>query len=286
MRSNEKLEYIKAKYLSMAKTPWDKELLYYLNEISWDQLFALNGITPESYRTIRLITNTENIESIDLLAIDLRKEKKKITIELLPNEVTKDFGLDFANKEEITLRTKECIEEAINQYIYLCPDLYSSIESFVSIIHIVKAENDDYDISFTDPEIPHSIFISVPKMKNTKSVLRVAESIVHETMHLQLTLLEKIIPMVTSGDSPSTYYSPWKGPNRQARGLLHAIYVFKTILDFWKKVIDSTDDATVHAFAKVRCEEIEQQLKETSNFAGSSDLTIEGRQFIKRIYED
>jgi hypothetical protein len=84
-----------------------------------------------------------------------------------------------------------------------------------------------YDISHTTPELPLSIFVSIPAANERHAVLRLAESLIHEAMHLQLTLIETSVPLVRS--TSATAFSPWKAEDRPVQGLMHGLYVFAVI---------------------------------------------------------
>ena len=75
----------------------------------------------------------------------------------------------------------DLIEAALKDVITPYPFLRSAISELVWCCHIVLPHGDDYDLSFSDPAIPFSIFISTPVSACQISVLRVAESLIHET---------------------------------------------------------------------------------------------------------
>jgi hypothetical protein len=53
-------------------------------------------------------------------------------------------------------------------------------------------------IRYSSPAIPFSIFVSVPPADERNVVARLAEAIIHEAMHLQLTLIEAIVPQTVT----------------------------------------------------------------------------------------
>jgi hypothetical protein len=93
-------------------------------------------------------------------------------------------------------------------------------------IHLLRAPI-DHDISHSSPHLPCSVFVSIPEPTERDANLRVAESLIHESMHLQLTLLDAVESLV--GSSGAHGYSPWKQEIRPVEGLLHGIYVFAVI---------------------------------------------------------
>ena len=125
-------------------------------------------------------------------------------------------------------------------------------------------------MSHSEPTIPFSIFVSAPRPAEKDPVIRLAESLIHEAMHLQLTLVENVLPLVsTEGQG----YSPWQGRPRPARGLLHGLYVFTVILHFMDLVAVARPDLA--AKARQRRVEIEEEVAVLEDFSGY--LTEAGR---------
>jgi HEXXH motif-containing protein len=71
----------------------------------------------------------------------------------------------------------------------------------------------------------------VPSGLHQVSAIRAAENIVHEAMHLQLTTLEDILPLVA--DKRARMTSPWREEPRPLLGVLHGAYVFCCIDAFF-----------------------------------------------------
>ncbi len=66
-------------------------------------------------------------------------------------------------------------------------------KSLIKSIHLLKTENDYNDISFSDPNLPYTVFINLPDINLENWLERTVENLIHETMHLLLSLLEKKI---------------------------------------------------------------------------------------------
>ena len=127
-----------------------------------------------------------------------------------------------------------CLQDAID-VLARVPTLQGTVSTLIRTCHVLKPENDSYDVSHSDPRTPFSAFVSVPRKRGPTDALRVAESLVHEAMHLQLTLIERLLPLVKESDL--TYFSPWKGTQRSPRGVLHALYVFRAIHNFFGRLL-------------------------------------------------
>ncbi|MEE8585492.1 MAG: HEXXH motif-containing putative peptide modification protein, partial [Acidobacteriota bacterium] len=122
-----------------------------------------------------------------------------------------------------------------------------------------------------------------PRGKRPDGALRVAESVIHETMHLQLSLVERVLPLVRD-DAVKELASPWKEEKRHPRGILHGLYVFALIYRFWAS-ISVHESGFFKQFALARCQEIGDQLRSIKDFQACEDLTAEGRRFVGGIFE-
>ena len=114
------------------------------------------------------------------------------------------------------------------------PELASILHTLVSEIHLLAAEP-GYDISHSEPRWRSSIFVSIPDRGDEIGALRLAESIVHEAMHLQLTnreLRQRLVAL-----EKGTTVSPWRTEARPYRGVLHGLYVFSCLAAFFRTLL-------------------------------------------------
>jgi HEXXH motif-containing protein len=149
------------------------------------------------------------------------------TIETLSNATRRSFAdLSFGtNDPDDWIPQLRAAAEALSRV----PGLADSVGCVARSIHVLRALT-DHDVSHSTPSLPFSIFVSVPKAAEKNATLRLAESLVHEAMHLQLTLIDRAEPLLIAGDDQA--YSPWKQELRPIEGLLHGLYVFAVIHQF------------------------------------------------------
>ena len=193
------------------------------------------------------------------------------------------MGLTFYSQAELTTPTVfDCLQDAVH-ILAQVPTLQKTVGSLVRVCHILKPEDDDYDVSHSDPYVPFSIFVSVPQQRKANCELRIAESIVHEAMHLQLTLLEQALPLICPSDE--TYFSPWKGELRSPRGILHALYVFRVIDQFLEQLLTlSIWPSTSVDHMRNRRTEITRQVRQhIEPFANCPALTELGSDLVRRL---
>lgn len=92
----------------------------------------------------------------------------------------------------------------------------------------------DKVVSFSDDSAPGALYCSVRRSDGLISALDLADSLVHEHRHQKLYLLDRYVPVVLR-DRPLVA-SPWREDPRPPSGLLHAVFVFVELLDFWRYV--------------------------------------------------
>jgi hypothetical protein len=273
---------------------WFPQLTYELAQTGWRRLKADIELDKFNYGTARVILKDAGA-SRDVLYTLLFKNtadevKETVLVEALPEFIKdhyKKSGVAFYNLENFLAQSSnqneilDCLNEAF-KIIRQVPDLFETVVDLVRCIHLIKPESDEYDISFSEPHIPFSIFVSIPQKNNTINALRVAEAIVHEAMHLQLTLIEALIPLVTNSDEK--FYSPWRGELRNAAGILHAIYVFQVLQSFFSNLLNLGLFLSPEThYLNERSNLIAHQIAEVKIFADYPDLTHLGRDFIDRL---
>ena len=268
---------------------WLPGLTTTLVEWGWQRLYRRTGIRASEYGTARVLAGNAEAPRHVVTHLSICPGAEGVASTTLTEGLTREFarryqdkGLKFYAPDEIAHTTVlGCILEAI-EILAQAPTLQNTIAGLVRALHVLEPEDDDCDVSFSDPEVPFSIFVSVPQRRIPPDALRVAESMVHEAMHLQLTLIEQVVPLVMP--TSNTYYSPWKGENRTPRGILHALYVFRVIDRFLGLLLgipDFLNDCTDYMLGRRR--EIAEQIREVQSFQGDGCLTAHGARFVGRL---
>jgi HEXXH motif-containing protein len=195
------------------------------------------------------------------------------------------IGLTFYTPDTLANTTVfHCLQEAVG-ILTSVPTLHRTIAQLVRVCHLVKPEDDDYDVSYSDPHVPFSICISVPLERQANDALRVAEALVHEAMHLQLTLIELVTALVQP--SEKRYFSPWKGAYREPQGVLHALYVFRVIDQCFEQLLALPEwsSGSIGHMHQRRCD-IASQVREIEVFKNSHALTALGARFVQKLMGD
>lgn len=149
----------------------------------------------------------------DAFLVELLPEESKLALEDLP------IADDVSECDVAQLRAAVAAISSVE-------GLAETVASVAWACHVLLADP-GYDVSHSAPDLPLSVFVSIPNAAEPDAVLRLAESLIHEAMHLQLTFIESVVPLVKSTEA--TAFSPWKGEDRPVQGVVHALYVFAVI---------------------------------------------------------
>ncbi len=220
---------------------------------------------------------------------EARDQPFRISIELLPQRLQAQFadlGLQFAARG--TIESSKMLENsfsALKRFVLQADWVSASVRELALTAHLLESHADDFDCSYSHPEIPFSVFVSAPREARSDAALRVAESIVHEAMHLQLSIIERVIPLIREDGPGQLVHSPWKNQERPPRGILHGIYIFAILKQFWQLVIARISDDRSINFAEGRCKEIRGEICRLRTFKNSDDLTGAGKKLVTALIE-
>ena len=265
--------------LAQSAQPWFPGLSKCITTQAWNR-FARNEISTLSYGTHRWLENNPAAEFFILATLDLGASHQ-CRIEALPATTQlryENYGLAFATT--ISISNIETIRSAFTA-IASVPNLHPIIADYLRILHVLKSPAANFDVSYSDPKVPFSIFVSVPSY-NSNGRMRLAESIIHECMHLQLTLIDTEIPLV--GDHTALAYSPWQRTTRPLYGVLHGLYVHAVINSCFDVLSrDSSLSSNERAHIVKRQIQIAKEVQQVANIDTEKGLTNAGRRLASNV---
>lgn len=185
-------------------------------------------------------------------------------------------GVPFANETTIATGGLAGLGRVLT-LLKQVPSLAATVGVLAKRVHILEASEPGYDVSYSDPLIPFSVCLTISEGQFAD--LRTAEALVHEAMHLQLSLIEQIVP-ITKVDQ-GLVYSPWKKSQRAVSGLMHALYVFR-VIDQWLAMLSKTSQEALD-YAEKRHKEIGEEVEQLTPTSFTEHLTAEGQQFLNRL---
>lgn len=270
-------------------SPWLPELTTELVEAGWQDLYNKVGLSIEAYGTARVIARDAEAPCRIIAWLPVfsgaGSPERMLQVETLDAEFIhsyREVGVRFYSAEEINATNVLArLREAITS-LKMIPTLLTTVAALIRSVHVLDPGDDNYDVSFSDPQIPFSIFVSIPQKYSLVNSLRIAEAIVHEAMHLQLTLIEKIVPLVEN--SSSKYFSPWKREHRTPQGILHSLYVFRVIDKFLELLLLlSGSDREEARYLHERRADIAEEIRQIQMFIDCPDLTPSGYIFVRHL---
>lgn len=248
---------------------------YGLREDNHSTEAALHGRIGNSITATACLSPTSQNSTSPLRSVNIYPMPEEI-VTMYADSGAKPYSSEILQNSTVL----QCLQESL-EILATIPTVYETASWLVACLHMLQPEDDDFDISYSLPNIPFSIFVSVPSKRVENDVLRVAEAILHEAMHLQLTLIEQCVPMIINTDEK--YFSPWKNEQRHPRGVLHAIYVFCVIKQFFELLIKEDISTSSIRYLNKRCNVISSQLTEISDFMNCPYLTEAGQSLTNRL---
>ena len=268
---------------------WSPALPATLRRIGIDDLLSPRGLDFESYGTARMMARSANEARQVIGNVDPPDGANGglVLLERLPSRAVAELDAVGVSLEEVDDSTVSANIDVLGQawrFVHaVWPELSSSVGYLVRCVHLLKAPSPDLDCSYSRPDLPFSVFLSVPDHGTRARIERVTEALVHETMHLQLSLIERRIPLVESGYPETVAFSPWRGGERNVQGVLHALQVFVIVQRMWQRASQRTPCGLDLEFATARVRTIRDDVAGTRQLAASAGLTHAGRELVRRL---
>ena len=273
--------------LEQSSPLWNVEITKRLVEEKWKELKSQNSWNPNNYSTAGILLGDSSLAT-DRFAIPIDLDTEDNYIEMPSQEHLSSFykenGLEFYTKEELAALDSISILNHAFTTISTVRPIFNCVTTLVRAIQILKPGDPDNDISYSHPDIPFSIFVSICDKQTEESSLRIAESIIHEAMHLQLTLIENHMAFVKPNCNEN-YYSPWRDEKRPARGVLHGLYVFRSILEFFRLLASRNINNQVAEYAEHRIREIASQFEQIQDFYKFPALNLNGSMLARNLVQ-
>lgn len=262
--------------------PWFPGLGEPLSQTAWRRL-AKRGFCLSNYGTHRWLRDDPSAERCDVVELVLG-DQRKCHVEVLPPSSRARYerlGLVFPDSARVAEDTS-AVATALS-FVALVPNLLRTVTAYLCILHILQAPSADHDVSHSDPDIPFSIFLSVPSNREQGHV-RLAESIIHECMHLQLTMIENMVPLVACEARRS--FSPWQRSLRPLGGVIHGLYVF-AVVDAYYRIVQQAPSLTTaeRRFVNKRRRDLVEEVGQVGDLTTGCGLTADGKALFDRLVQ-
>ncbi len=260
-------------YLESPFAVCDADLSVTLAKAGWQRLRDVTGVTRENYSIANCLYPTTS----GARGLATKVELPLLEVPELDRLASfyEEHGLEPLSYDELLANQAGEKLHAAWQLLASVPTLRACIHTLVYTIQVVHSPGTEIDVSYSHPAIPFSVFVSVGEGTTLISSLRVAESLLHEAMHLKLTLLEQEVEMVRP-DSQGLYYSPWRDEERPVRGVLHGMFVFAAVHEFYQALHMYGLSEPEQDFITSRKKAISEELSALAHFPNVPDLTEAG----------
>jgi len=245
-----------------------------------DDFSQKRGLNLTNYSTSKWVNQEVNSPQRLFSIRNTRRINTQTMVEVMSSAVQQRYdipGCRFWGIDELERGVALDLLACALDEIAAVPELAETVEQLARRIHLLMPNDDAYDVNFSEPDLPFSIFVSMPSLRQEHMQWRVAEAIVHETGHLQLSLIERIVPLIASPQAQ--HYSPWRKVARSVSGVLHGLYVFGVIAEW------VTKSSAPPSYVRQRLGDIAQAVGEIDDFPEASGLSHIGAELARSILE-
>lgn len=270
-------------FITQSLPVWEERSTSGLVRQKWHQLQGL-GLSYEDYSTNRILYKNPNLPLPPRFYLSSNCNNECVYIEA-PADLQSFYEENGLVPHQAGQWPDEEIKAKLSaamQVIAQIPQTLTSVLQLVKAIHLVDAGDPEFDTSYSHPALPFTIFVSLCADTSAQSNLRVAEGILHEAMHLKLTLIEEVSALVNT-QSNAVYPSPWRDEKRPAQGVLHGLFVFRAVYDFYKQFFSLATNALEKDFLLFRIEQLQDEISTLASFANCPDLTPAGAILTKNL---
>ncbi len=266
--------------LTMANDRWYGGLAEPLAAAGWSGLAAI-GIDRSSYGTCRVL-QSHAAAPRDGVMLQAAGWCRPVLLERFDVVARERYAM--VNLQEGPPPPRLAVATLLAKamaYVDRVPQAGEAVRTLVWSISVVAVQDIAYDVSHSDPAVPFSVFLGLHHPIGSTPALRLAESLLHETMHLQLSLIENEVQLVHSANHQA--HSPWQRRPRPTQGLLHGLYVFRVIQDWLRACVAEGLDQPDAVHARRRITEIDKECEELRQLWSSTDLTDAGHTLARAL---
>ncbi|GAB7184561.1 hypothetical protein ATKI12_6371 [Kitasatospora sp. Ki12] len=148
-----------------------------------------------------------------------------------------------------------------------------------AIVPVISPDPSRVHVSGSFHEAPGLVALALGEPMAT------AEALVHEHGHQKLNAVLALDPLIADDTGEATHYSPWREDPRPLSGLLHAVYSFVSVADFYQVALDAPDAGGLDTRSVVnRAYRVVRQVRDgLVELRGAASLTPLGAAFVDAV---
>jgi len=160
------------------------------------------------------------------------------------------------------------------------PALLDEIRTLGADIQFVRDldAHPDKAVSFSDSCTPGTLYVSIRVSGGFIDPYLLADSIIHEHRHQKLYLLQQAVPLVEVEEP--LVQSPWREDLRPPSGLLHAVFVFVELHEYWRQLSLNDSSLPVRDRAQAELDVISDRIEAALPTLRGTQLTKTGTELV------
>lgn len=181
---------------------------------------------------------------------------------------------------EVADRGAGLIAEAFRIIDSWRPALMGEIRLLDTDVQFIRdpSAHPDKAVSFSDNSTFGALYVAVSVSGGLIDPYLLADSIIHEHRHQKLYLLQREVKLFHA-DEPLVR-SPWREDPRPPSGLLHAVFVFVHLHEYWEHWAVDGPDEEIRARARGELEMIRERIEEALPTLRGTPLTERGAELV------
>jgi uncharacterized protein len=182
--------------------------------------------------------------------------------------------------DPVTSDARVVVRDALELIGTYSAALLAELRNVCSDVQLIRDTDADPNktVSFSDDSVPGALYVAPIAGAREVGVFDLADSLIHEHRHQKLYLLGRIVDLVAA-DRPYVR-SPWREELRPPSGVLHAVFVFVELRDFWKWA-SNFGPVSIRQHAIQEVETITRRLRDGFEILAGVYLTPAGRSLVR-----
>lgn len=224
-------------------------------------LAALGATVPATFEPVKRHRSSVRGQAVELIFDDL--------------DPYREFGAPVPPRplgEAECAEWRKLMDEAWDLLTHAHPGWAEELAACLSTIVPLDADRNVFAASST------AAFGAVA-MSPKRSATQFGEALVHELQHSKVNALMDLVDL-HDGSGQERFYAPWRDDPRPVAGLLHGVYAFVTVVEYWnvqrRHLSSDEPEAHAHFSYALRAHQVGEAVR---TLRGLTELTDLGREF-------
>lgn len=195
-------------------------------EVRWNTAGALSFVSGDAVLDIEPITSESVAAWLPLRSILVRDGEPEVWLDDV--DPFRELSPRYADAPRLTAAQAERWRQDLNGAWELLGDYLPALRRSLRSLAPLTVEPRFAASSHTAPSGVGCVYTTAPA-----DACQLALTLIHEIQHTKFNLLIDQVELFTS-DPECRFYAPWRDDPRPILGLLHGIYAFFGVTDFWR----------------------------------------------------